>query len=231
MYEGWHRDVIRLYFSFFFQDLFNTWALQMPLGVWICRAPSTCKTNGLFTRNSSSTSSCWRCKSSRVRSAFRPPGDTDPRHPGIKIFTTDSFEEILEKDRVVFLAVSADWCGACQQMKPGWFALAKLLKSSKVTIGVMNIDENDVDRRYFPERHIPIVKLLIKNPPSDEFENDKPVVISYEGHHDIAGWLDFLSQHTSVNLQEILDSNYEDYVKDAWPQMVPNRMKPVSSIP
>lgn len=54
--------------------------------------------------------------------------------------------ESLE-DKCVFLAVSADWCGACQQMKPAWFALAKLLKSSKaVTVGVMNIDENEVDR-------------------------------------------------------------------------------------
>lgn len=32
-------------------------------------------------------------------------------------------------------------------MKPAWFALAKLLKNSKaVTVGVMNIDENEVDR-------------------------------------------------------------------------------------
>eukprot|EP00439_Symbiodinium_sp_Y106_P038959 s959_g4.t1 len=75
-------------------DLFNVWSLQMPLGVWICRANGTCKTSGLFTRNAASSSQCWRCKSSRVRSAFRPPGDSDPRHPGIKIFTTDSFEEL-----------------------------------------------------------------------------------------------------------------------------------------
>lgn len=27
-------------------------------------------------------------------------------------------------------------------------------------MAVMNIDENDVDRRYFPERHIPVVKPL-----------------------------------------------------------------------
>lgn len=197
-------------------DLFNTWALQMPLGVWICRAQGTCKANGLFTRNSASLGSCWRCKSNRIKSGFRPPNDADPRHPGIKIFTTDSFEELLEKDKCVFLAVSADWCGACQQMKPAWFALAKLLKNSKdVTVGVMNIDENEVDRRYFPERHIPVVKLLKKLPQSDDFEqNDKPVVISYEGHHHLPGWLEFLSEHTELKLQEILDSNYEAYVKD-----------------
>eukprot|EP00913_Durusdinium_trenchii_P003248 g3004.t1 len=178
-------------------DLFNTWALQMPLGV-----------------NSASLSSCWRCKSQRVRSAFRPPGDTDPRHPGIKIFTTDSFEEILEKDKKVFLCVSADWCGACQQMKPQWFALAKLLQSSSaVTIGVMNIDENDVDRRYFPEHHIPVVKLLIKTPVTEDSleTNDKPTVISYEGGHHIAGWLEFLGHHTDLNLQDVLDSNYDAY--------------------
>ena len=32
--------------------------------------------------------------------------------------------------------------------------------AAKVTIGVMNIDENDVDRRYFPERHIPVPGAL-----------------------------------------------------------------------
>eukprot|EP00438_Fugacium_kawagutii_P022032 Skav212844 [mRNA] locus=scaffold325:118637:131588:+ [translate_table: standard] len=128
-----------------------------------------------------------------------------------QVFTTDSFEELLEKDKCVFLAVSADWCGACQQMKPAWFALAKLLKNSKaVTVGAMNIDENEVDRRYFPERHIPVVKLL-KKLPSDDEQNDRPVVISYEGHHHLPGWLQFLSEHTDLNLQEILDSNYDAY--------------------
>ena len=72
-------------------------------------------------------------------------------------------------------------------------------------------------RRYFPERHIPVVKLLKKLPQSDDFEqNDKPVVISYEGHHHLPGWLEFLSEHTELKLQEILDSNYEAYVKETW---------------
>ena len=72
-------------------------------------------------------------------------------------------------------------------------------------------------RRYFPERHIPVVKLLKKLPQSDDFEqNDKPEVISYEGHHHLPGWLEFLSEHTELKLQEILDSNYEAYVKETW---------------
>ena len=45
---------------------------------------------------------------------------------------------------------------------------------------VMNIDENDVDKKYFPERHIPVIKLLVKKPPEDDgldHSNDKPVVL------------------------------------------------------
>ncbi|OLQ14830.1 Galacturonosyltransferase 8 [Symbiodinium microadriaticum] len=117
-------------------------------------------------------------------------------HPGIKIFTTDSFEELLEANPCVFLALSA-----------AWFALAKLLKSSTE---VMNIDENDVDKKYFPERHIPVIKLLVKKPPEDDgldHSNDKPVVISYEGGHDIASWLQFLGEHTELKLQDVLDQN------------------------
>ena len=61
------------------------------------------------------------------------------------------------------------------------------------------------------------MKLLKKLPQSDDFEqNDKPVVISYEGHHHLPGWLEFLSEHTELKLQEILDSNYEAYVKETW---------------
>ena len=44
----------------------------------------------------------------------------------------------------------------------------------------MNIDENDVDKKYFPERHIPVIKLLVKKPPEDDgldHSNDKPVVL------------------------------------------------------
>ena len=78
-------------------------------------------------------------------------------------------------------------------------------------------------RRYFPERHIPVVKLLIKKPPAeDSYEsNDKPVVISYEGSHSLPGWLQFLSEHTDLNLQEILDGNYQDYVKETCTQAQP----------
>ncbi|CAJ1352824.1 unnamed protein product, partial [Effrenium voratum] len=35
-----------------------------------------------------------------------------------------------------------------------------------------------------------------------------------EGGHSIASWLSFLMQHTSLNLQEVLDSNYDSYVKE-----------------
>lgn len=76
----------------------------LSLGFEIFFVPGTCKANGLFTRNSTSTSNCWRCKSQRIRSGFRPPNDADPRHPGIKIFTTDSFEELLEKARWPFFS-------------------------------------------------------------------------------------------------------------------------------
>lgn len=78
-------------------------------------------------------------------------------------------------------------------------------------------------RRYFPERHIPVVKLLIKKSPAeDSYEsNDKPVVISYEGSHSLPGWLQFLSEHTDLNLQEILDGNYQDYVKETCTQTQP----------
>ena len=68
-----------------------------------------------------------------------------------------------------------------------------------------------------------MVKLLVKKPPAeDSFEsNDKPVVISYEGSHSLPGWLQFLSEHTDLNLQEILDGNYQDYVKETCTQTQP----------
>ncbi|CAE8584092.1 unnamed protein product, partial [Polarella glacialis] len=200
--------------------IFNVWAQQMPMGVWICRAPGTCKTQSLFTRNAASADKCWRCKSARLKSGYRPPGDIDPRHPGITVFTVDSFEELLERKKCVFLVLTADWCGACQNMKSGWYALANLLrKSEQVTVGIMNIDENQADRKYFPENHIPVIKLLTK-PIISESENteskpsDRATCIAFEGRNSLPDWLQFLHAHTGLVLEDVLSSNYESYSKE-----------------
>ena len=67
-----------------------------------------------------------------ILSAPRCLNDMDPEHPGLRIVVGDSFNEIvLDRDKHVFLDVSADWCGPSVQMKPEWHALANLLKDSE----------------------------------------------------------------------------------------------------
>jgi hypothetical protein len=72
----------------------------------------------------------------------RPASDEDPEHPGLKIVVSESFEEIvLDKEKHVFLDVSADWCGPSVQMKPEWHALANLFKdSNEVVIAYMDCE-------------------------------------------------------------------------------------------
>eukprot|EP00928_Gymnodinium_smaydae_P020290 TRINITY_DN17849_c0_g1_i2.p1 TRINITY_DN17849_c0_g1~~TRINITY_DN17849_c0_g1_i2.p1 ORF type:complete len:2813 (-),score=661.09 TRINITY_DN17849_c0_g1_i2:46-7815(-) len=196
-------------------DRYNVWALQAPLGVWVCRAKGICRQQGLFTRNPDKVTSCWRCGSTRVRSGMRPPGDADPRRPGMTVFTATSFDELLERRQHIFLAVSADWCGACQALKPAWNALAALLrKRDDITIGILDVDENAVNKKYFPESHIPVIKLLKKNIDPDDGESSQPpTVIAYDGDFELSSLLYFLAQHIGLDLEDVMKSNYEVYAK------------------
>jgi len=79
------------------------------------------------------------------------------------VLVADSFKElVLESKENVLVLVHAPWCEACENVKPHFCRLAKMLKGSeKVRVAVFDSDENDVSKRFFPEPFIPNVKLFL----------------------------------------------------------------------
>ena len=84
----------------------NVWTEIVPHGVWKCHH-GPCSV-----RNSVDATACVVCKRDRKRSAVRPADDLSPGHPGLKVVTRDSFDElIIESEAHCFVMLTADWCG------------------------------------------------------------------------------------------------------------------------
>jgi len=110
----------------------------------------------------------------------------------VKFVVADSFHDIvLDKNKIVFLDVFADWCPPCVQVKPHILRMADVLhelKVSNISIAKMNSDFNDTDRTYLPETTIPNLKLFVKGKP-----------INYTGGRTSQEMLKFIHQHAKAN--------------------------------
>lgn len=72
------------------------------------------------------------------------------------ILTDHNFEqEVLQSPVPVFVDFWAPWCGPCQMMGPIVEALAGEYDASKVKIGKVNVDENEVIAGKYDIRSIP----------------------------------------------------------------------------
>jgi hypothetical protein len=84
-------------------DLGEILTIHVPLGVWTC--PCGARNGPAF-----STCRAESCGAEKRKSAPRPVGDADPDKPGLTIVVQQSFKEIvLNKDKHVFLDLTADW--------------------------------------------------------------------------------------------------------------------------
>jgi len=166
--------------------------------VWICRCSA---------RNSADARVCWKCRQARQKTGPRPPNDADPRHPGLTIVTAESFRElVLDSTSHVFIMASAAWCGACKQLKPLWTRLAELLAAdTDITVATIDIDENELPNKYFPEKFIPVVKLFVKE------KKRQPVTFQLFGNVSLDDLGAFIEQHTNVNIRAAIELGYPAY--------------------
>lgn len=181
-----------------FLSVAEVWGQQLPKGVWGCR---TCGA-----RSPADVRICWSCHTARQKSAARPPNDADPRHEGLTVLVGDSFKDlVLESKEHVFVLIYAPWCEACQEVKPHWRKLAKMLKgSSNIRIAMMDSDENDVPNRFFPESFIPNVKLFLAG------KKGKPLACNSR-ERTFESYVKFLEEHTNVSLESAAEDFYPQY--------------------
>ena len=76
-------------------------------------------------------------------------------------FTDASVKELIESGKPVVVDFWAEWCGPCRMLTPIIEELAKEYEG-KVTIGKLNVDDNDDSPELYGIRYIPTV-LFFKN--------------------------------------------------------------------
>jgi hypothetical protein len=176
-------------------------AIHVPLGVWSCSCGA---------RSGPAFSTCRSCSAEKRKSAPRPAGDAHPDKPGLTIVVNQSFKEIvLNKDKHVFLDLTADWCGPSVDMQPEWANLAYLLKDyDDIVIAQMDADANEVDRFYLPEEHVPVLKLFPKTDKSNyvSFPDGQP--------RTCLEFVQFLEQYTQLDISKFKADRLPAYFKE-----------------
>jgi len=75
----------------------------------------------------------------------------------VDIKSEQQFDEILEKNELVFVDFWAKWCGPCMKLKP---VMEKVCKEKGVLLAKVNVDDNkDISRRY-QVTSIPVILLF-----------------------------------------------------------------------
>jgi len=74
--------------------------------------------------------------------------------------TDVNIEDVLTKNEVTVLQFSAPWCGPCRTLGPIVDSLSSDEKNKDVTIGKINVDENNASAGKYGVRSIPTIIFL-----------------------------------------------------------------------
>ncbi len=75
----------------------------------------------------------------------------------VEIKSEQQFDEVLEKNELVFVDFWASWCGPCMKLKP---IMEKVCKDKGVLLAKVDVDNNkDIGRRY-QISSIPVILLF-----------------------------------------------------------------------
>ena len=76
---------------------------------------------------------------------------------GSMIVTDQSFDEVISSNSLVLVDFYADWCGPCKKMNP---ILEELSNETKLLVGKLNVDENEVKSQEYSVQTIPTMVLF-----------------------------------------------------------------------
>ena len=76
------------------------------------------------------------------------------------IITDESFDSVIASHNLILIDFWAPWCGPCRTLGPIVDSLSLDEKNKDVTIGKINVDDNNVSAGKYGVRSIPTVIFL-----------------------------------------------------------------------
>ncbi|MDE0807200.1 MAG: thioredoxin [Longimicrobiales bacterium] len=86
--------------------------------------------------------------------------ETEPMADGNKVveFTDANFDEMInDSDKLIIVDFWATWCGPCVALGPVVEELAEKCADQNVTVGKLNVDENQIITAKYAIRSIPAI--------------------------------------------------------------------------
>lgn len=118
--------------------------------------------------------------------------------------TKDNFDDIIGKEKLVFVKFFAPWCGHCQAMAEDFKSAATELKGTAVLGDVDATVEEELAKKYNIEG-FPTLKVFA----------DGEVLTDYNGGRDKESMIKFINRATLPSYTEIADkASYEKFVSD-----------------
>ena len=76
--------------------------------------------------------------------------------------TDVNISKVLEEKELTVLQFSAEWCGPCKMLGPVIDSLSLDEENKDITIGKVNVDQNNISANKYEVRSIPTI-LFLKN--------------------------------------------------------------------
>jgi thioredoxin 1 len=99
------------------------------------------------------------------------------------IVTDESFNNIINDNKIVLIDFWAEWCGPCRKVSP---ILDEISESHGLPIGKLNIDENPVKTQEYSVHSIPTMVLFVNGNPVHTVLGAKPKHLLLK---ELAEWL------------------------------------------
>lgn len=91
----------------------------------------------------------------------------------IVTITKESFEDVINSDKVVLVDFWATWCGPCRMMSPVVDELAKV-NAGKVTVAKADVDECEEIAIKLGIVSVPTLKLFVDGKEVESFSGVRP---------------------------------------------------------